>query len=75
MVYESKAQIQTSKFHIVHVVSMLAVAIKFGSDSFQSNDVKGAANSFPRFYNTYQSAKLRDRSGRKRKHAEVERSV
>jgi hypothetical protein len=35
----------TSRPHIVQVVSILDVPIKFGSISFQSNDVKGAQKS------------------------------
>jgi hypothetical protein len=35
----------TSRPHMVQVVSILDVPIKFGSISFQSNDVKGAQKS------------------------------
>ena len=37
--------INTSRPHIVHVVSMLDVPNKFGSTSFQSKDVSGAQKS------------------------------
>lgn len=35
----------TSNPHIVHVVSILEVPRRFGSTSFQSNEVKGAQKS------------------------------
>lgn len=38
---------------IVHVVSMLDVPKRFGSVSFQSNDVSGAQNSLFLFCNTF----------------------
>lgn len=36
---------EVSNPHIVHVVSILEVPIKFGSTSFQSNEVNGAQKS------------------------------
>lgn len=49
----SKITCVVSRPQIVQVVSILDVPIKFGSTSFQSNDVNGAQKSEFLFYKHY----------------------